>query len=149
MLWEQTQFTVCAASFQEIWLFMTPHPSKTSTSLQSPCLHAQTPAGDTVCVAAAPAEKPNPQLISSGMENRLLDQARRKMPSLGLISLLCLINLKLSQIYLHLITVTHLRESHWASQQNTAKIFCTMAKPTFSWGDCPWFVVKLHINARY
>lgn len=83
---------------------------------------------------------------SSGIENWLLDQARRKMLSPGLISLLCLVNLKLSQIYLHLITVTHLREYHPASQQNTTKIFCTWAdlgKNTFSRSGCPWFMVIL------
>jgi len=42
MLWEQTQFGVCATSFQEISLLTAPHPPEASfsaPSLQSPCLH--------------------------------------------------------------------------------------------------------------
>lgn len=128
MLWEQTQFTDCSASFQEKLLFRVFLTPQKPPSLQSPCLHAQTFADDHCVHSSSPSReiktlrwyplgRQGAAAASSGVENRLLDRARRKMPSLGLISLLCLINLKLLQMYLHLITVNHLREYHSASNK--------------------------------
>lgn len=108
------------------YLESAPHPQKPPYLCRAPaCLHRHLQV-ITVCVAAAPAEKSNSQVISTGScscipwdgKQAFRHQARRKMPSLGLISLLCLIKLNLSQIYLHLITVRILWESHGPHRLN-------------------------------